>query len=140
MAEFVAKNGNAGLYYLSTPSPVAYTKIAGVKSFTPGAITAEELDATDFDSPSGMREFVNGLKSASEGSIVLNHDPGDTTQEYLRTALGGAAITLKAVFDDKQAIFSALVRGFDTPLSVGAIAEATVTIKLTGAITWEAVS
>jgi hypothetical protein len=135
MAEFVAKNGNAGLYY-GSGSPLAYTKIVGVKSFTPGAITAEELDATDFDSPSGMREFVNGLKSASEGSIVLNHDPGDTTQEYLRTALGGAAIAMKAVFDDKQATFSALIKGFDTPLQVGAIAEATVTIKMTGAITW----
>jgi hypothetical protein len=135
MAEFVAKNGNAGLYY-GSGSPLAYTKIIGVKSFTPGAITAEELDATDFDSPSGMREFVNGLKSASEGSIVLNHDPGDTTQEYLRTALGGAAIKMKAVFDDKQATFDALIKGFDTPLQVGVIAEATVTIKMTGAITW----
>lgn len=139
MAEFVAKNGTAGLYY-GTGSPLAYTKIAGVKSFTPGAITAEELDATDFDSPSGNREYVNGLKSASEGSIVLNHDPGETTQEYLRTALGGAAIYMKAVFDDRQATFQALVKGFDTPLQVGAIAEATVTIKLTGAITWATVS
>jgi hypothetical protein len=139
MAEFVAKNGNAGLYY-GTGSPLTYTKIVGVKSFTPGAITAEELDATDFDSASGMREFVNGLKSASEGSIVLNHDPGETTQEYLRTALGAAAIKMKAVYDDRQVTFDALVKGFDTPLQVGAIAEATVTIKVTGAFTWAAVS
>lgn len=141
MGEFVAKNGNAGLYYRSTPSPVAYTKIAGVKSFNPGSIAAEEKDVTDFDSPAGWREFASGLKTAQSGSIVLNHDPGDTTQEYLRTARdAGTVVVFKAVFDDKQAIFSAIVLGFDTPLSVGEVAEATVTIKLTGAVTWEAVA
>ena len=135
MAEFVAKNGTAGLYY-GSGSPLAYTKIAGVKSFNKGSISAEEKDVTDFDSPAGWREFVNGLKSASPGSIVLNFDPGDTTQEYLRTAQGGAAIPMKALYDDKQATFTALVLAFDEPLQVGEVAEATVTIKLTGAVTW----
>lgn len=139
MAEFVAKNGNSGLY-LGSGSPLSYTKIPGVKSFTIGSIASEEIDVTDFDSPSGMREFANGLKSASPGSIVLNFDPGETTQEALRTAHGGAAQSFKAIFDDREAIFSALVTGFDTPLSVGAIAEATVSIKITGAITWQAIS
>lgn len=139
MGEFVAKNGNAGLY-IGSGSPLSYTKIPGVKSFNPGAIVAEEKDATDFDSPTGMREFVNGLKAASDGTIVLLHDPGDTTQESLRTALGGAALHFKALYDDKQATFDALVKGFDTPLQVGELAEATVTIRLTGAITWAAAS
>lgn len=137
MAEFVAKNGTAGLYY-GSGSPLAYTKIAGVKSFNQGAITAPELDATDFDSPAGYTETVPGLKSASAGSIVLNFDPGDTTQEFLRTAfINGSVVPMKALFDDKQAIFDVIITGFDTPLQVGALAEATVTIKLTGDITWE---
>lgn len=139
MGEFVAKNGTAGLY-TGTGSPLTYTKIAGVKSFNFGAIAAEEKDVTDFDSPSGYREFANGLKSASNGTIVINHDPGDTTQEALRTAVGGAALHFKALFDDKQATFDALVLGFDTPLNVGEVAEATITIKLTGAPTWAAAS
>lgn len=139
MGEFVAKNGTAGLYY-GSGSPLAYTKIAGVKSFNKGSIAAEEKDVTDFDSPAGWREFVNGLKSASPGSIVLNFDPGDTTQEYLRTAQGGAAIAMKALYDDKQATFNALVLAFDEPLQVGEVAEATVTIKLTGAVTWATAS
>lgn len=138
MGEFIAKNGNAGLYY-GTGSPLSYTKIAGVKSFNPGSIAAEEKDVTDFDSAAGWREFAAGLKTAQAGSIVLNHDPGDTTQEYLRTARdAGTVVKFKALFDDKQATFSALVLGFDTPLAVGEVAEATVTIKLTGAVTWEA--
>lgn len=137
MGEFVAKNGNAGLYY-GSGSPLAYTKINGVKSFNKGSIAAAEKNVTDFDSPAGWEEFTNGLKSASPGSIVLNFDPGDTTQEYLRTAQGGAAIQMKALYDDKQVTFSALVLGFDEPLQVGEVAEATVTIKLTGEPTWAA--
>lgn len=140
MGEFVAKNGNAGLYY-GTGSPLSYTKILGVKSFNFGAIAAEEKDVTDFDSPAGWREFAAGLKTAQPGNIVLNHDPGDTTQEYLRTARdAGTVVKFKALMDDKQALFSALVLGFDTPVQVGEVAELTVTIKLTGSVTWEAVS
>ena len=135
MAEFIAKNGTAQLQY-GTGSPLVYTKILGVKSFNFGSISAEEKDVTDFDSPTGFREYTNGLKSASNGSIVLNHDPGDTTQEFLRTAEGGAAITFKATMDDKTVTFKALVLGFDMPVQVGEVAEATVTIKLTGALTW----
>jgi hypothetical protein len=135
MAEFVAKNGTAKLEY-GTGSPLTYTKILGVKSFNFGSISAEEKDVTDFDSPTGFREYTNGLKAASNGSIVLNHDPGDTTQEYLRTAEGGASINFKATMDDKTVTFKALVLGFDMPVQVGEVAEATVTIKLTGALTW----
>lgn len=139
MAEFVAKNGNAGLF-TGASSPVVWTKINGVKSFNFGSISAEEKDVTDFDSPAGFREFANGLKSASNGSIVLNHDPGDATQETLRTAEGGAAVKFKALMDDKQVTFTALVLGFDMPVQVGEVAEATVTIKLTGALTWAVAS
>lgn len=136
MAEFVAKNGNAGLYY-GSGSPLTYTKIAGVKSFNPGAISAPELDVTDFDSPAGYTETIAGLKSASAGTIVLNFDPGSTTQEYLRTAFNsGTTVKWKAVFDDYQATFDAIITGYDTPLQAGAVAELTVTIKLTGSITW----
>jgi hypothetical protein len=135
VAEFVAKNGTASLS-TSAGSPLVHTKINGVKSFNFGSIAAEEKDVTDFDSPTGFREYTNGLKSASNGSIVLNHDPGDTTQETLRTAEGGAALKFRAVMDDKQVTFSALVLGFDMPVQVGEVAEATVTIKLTGALTW----
>lgn len=136
MAEFVAKNGTAALFY-GSGSPLTYTKIVGVKSFNFGAISAPELDATDFDSPAGYTETVPGLKSASPGTVVLNFDPGSTTQEYLRTAFNaGTTVKWKAVFDDYQATFDAIITGYDTPLQVGALAELTVTIKLTGSVTW----
>lgn len=139
MGEFVAKNGTGGLY-LGGGSPLTYTKIPGVKAFDIGAIAAEQLDVTDFDSPAGFREYANGLKSASNGSFTMNFDPGETTQEALRTAEGGAAQKFKALFDDRQVTFDALVIGFSTPQTVGGIAEATVTIQLTGATTWASAS
>jgi hypothetical protein len=139
MGEFVAKNGTGGLF-LGSGSPLTYTKIPGVSAFDFGAIQSEEIDATDFDSPAGWREFVNGLKSASEGSITLFHDPGDTTHEVLRSAEGGASQPFKALYDDRQVTFRALVKGFSVPQQVGGLNVATITIKLTGAPTWAVAS
>ncbi len=133
----VAKNGVVALEY-SSDSGSSYAAISGVTSFDWGSINAEELDATDFDSPDGMREYVNGLKAAADGSIVLNYDPRDTTHMALRSANGGAPIYLKAVMDDETVTFTALVKGFSTPAEVGGILKATITIKLTGSPTYAA--
>ena len=63
--------------------------------------------------------------------------PRDTTQMALRTAQGGAAQEFEAVYDDETVTFTALITNFSTPVQVGAIMEATVSIKLTGAPTYE---
>ena len=131
----VAKNGTAGLYLGSTTSPITYTKIPGVTNWDRGNAVAEELDATDFDSPTGFREYVNGLQAFEDGSFVMNYDPDDTTHLALVAATGGAARKFKAVYDNRQKIFDALIKAVSDPAEVGGIFKATVTIKRTGAET-----
>jgi hypothetical protein len=117
-------------------SPISYTTIPGVKSFEMGNIQAAQLDATDFDSSGDFREFVNGYKEASEGSFVLNFDSADAVHEALRDANGGDPEYFEATYGSATVTFTALITGFSTPVAIGEIMEATVTIKLTGEPVW----
>lgn len=128
----VAKNGTAGLYW-GSGSPLSYSKIPGVTNWDRGGEAAEELDATDFDSPVGKREYVNGLSAYENGSFVMNYDPDNSIQLAIIAAQGGAAGKFKAVYDNKQKTFDALVLGCSDPIEVGQIMKMTVTIKRTGA-------
>jgi hypothetical protein len=128
----VAKNGTAGLY-LGTGSPLVYAKIPGVTNWDRGTKSAEELDATDFDSPVGDREYVSGLAAYENGSFVMNYDPDNATHLALVAAVGGAALKFRTVYDNKQKNFDALVLSVADPIEVGGIMKATVTIKRTGA-------
>lgn len=135
----VAKNGTAGLYR-GAGSPLVYTKIPGVTNWDRGNAVAEELDATDFDSPAGVREYVNGLQAFEDGSFVCNYDPDDTIQLALIAAVGGAAQKFKAVYDNKQKLFDVLIKAASDPVEVGGIMKITFTIKRTGAETVENVT
>lgn len=128
----VATNSTFALK-LGSGSPLTYTAIPGVTNFDGGNISAEQLDATDFDSTGAFREYVNGYKEASEGSFVVNYDPGNATHQALITANGGAAIKLQALYDDRTVTFDALVTAISRPAEVGGILKMTVTIKMTGA-------
>lgn len=134
----VSKNGTAGLFY--SADGTTYTKIPGVTSFTPPTTTTETIDATDYDSPAGYREYISGLKEGDESSFEMHFDETDTTQTALYTAQGGAAVYFKAVLDTKHMIWQALVLKFEVPQEVGGIMKATCTFKLTGAVTYETIS
>ena len=134
----VAKSGNWGMSY-STDSGTTWLNIPGVLSFDIGNIEAEELDATDADSTGNQREYVNGFKDANDGSIRLHNKPLDTALQYLRTAVGGAAVDLRARIDGEYHTFQALIKSFGEPVEIGQIMTVDVGIKLTGAVTHSAV-
>lgn len=115
----------------------SYATIPGVKRFDPGNVTSEQIDATDFDSTGNFREFVNGYKEAGEGSILLNFDPDNTIHKALQDAVGGAAQYFEGTYDNRTITLTALVTQFSTPVEIGGLLEATVTIKMTGAPLWE---
>lgn len=118
---------------LGSGSPLTYTAIPGVTNFDGGNISAEQLDATDFDSTGNFREYVNGYKEASEGSFVVNYDPGNATHQALIASNGHAALKLQALYDDRTVTFDALVTAISRPVEVAGILKMTVTIKMTGA-------
>ncbi len=132
----IARNGT---FSLTSDAAVADTQapLTGVKSFDMGAIEVEDIDVTDFDSTGNFREFASGYSEAAEGSFVLNFDHQDASHVALRAAVGGAAVSFVATYtiggQDETVSFDALIKGFSTPVDIGGIMEATVTIKLSGA-------
>lgn len=121
-----------------SPDNVTFTAIPGVVSWSAGDIAAEELDASDYDSPNDQREYLNGMKDASDGSFVVNWDPDNSMHQTLDSDVGGAAIYLRHQFTaTRRAVFPMLVKGVSQPVEVGGLLRATYTVKPSAAATWE---
>lgn len=133
----ISKFGQFKLEY-SEDGGSTKTLVPGVKSFDPGEITTEQVDVTDFDSTGSFREYANGYKEASEGSITLNYDEEDSVHQALEAAVGGAALQFIATYGNQELILDALITGFSTPTQIGQVQEANVTIKMTGEPTRQA--
>lgn len=73
----------AQLQYTPSGGGAAVT-VAGLKDLE-GGFTSEQLDATDHGN-NGWKARMNGLLDF-EGSAKLDHIAGDTSQQYLRTAM-----------------------------------------------------
>lgn len=114
------------------------TTIAEVKSIGDVGPEAEMIDVTNFDSASGIREFIPGLIDTGSLQIEMNFLPGNSTQQGLRTNLTGrTSATYSIVWTDTGETwsFSAYVESFKAKGAVAESLGATVTFKLTGAIT-----
>lgn len=131
----VAKNGTVKLE-LSQDSGTTYTNIPGVTNFDDGDMQAEQLDATDYDSPGNQREYASGLKDASDGSFVVNFDPSDAIHQALIAAAGGASVLLRHQYDTRHLTMPVNVISTSTPAEVGGILKMTVAFRPSSAPTW----
>lgn len=130
---------NTGISLLTATGPDVYTNIPGVTDFNFGQRTAEKIDTTDFDSANNAEESENGIIRPANGVLTCNWEPGDTTQEALVAAVGGAAQTLRSVEVVGAVTITTtatvLILGVDRPRAIGAKNVLTFTISLTGDIT-----
>jgi hypothetical protein len=117
-----------------------WANIPGVVSFDDGGFTAEELDATDYDSTGNTREYVNGYKDGQEGSFTVNFSPDDTVHVALLADVGGANIYLRHKYDDQYLVIPVAIKRASTPVEIGTILKMTVTFKPAGAATWSDVA
>lgn len=127
-----------GLTYTSggTATPVTYTKINGVVSFSGFDGSASELDTTDLDSTA--MEYVLGLKDEGKFSYeakVLKTDVGQIAVRAARAsgALTGMKLTLP---DTSVATFNVLVKSVPTTGGINAILKGSVDCKISGAVVW----
>jgi predicted secreted protein len=136
MAVF-AKNPTVAIQH-SSDGGTTYIDIPGAKAFDIGQISAEDIDATDFDSEGNFKEFINGYLEANEGSILCNYPEAQAaTHTALRTARDdGTVEKFRAIIGHETTTFDALVKGASTPVRNGTLIETTYTIKLTGAPTY----
>ena len=115
-----------------------FTTIAEVKSFSGPGGEASEIDVTSLDSTG--KEFRLGLQD--EGNITLDCllVPGDTAQEGLRAdRAAGTVRNFKLILPDTATTtlsFAALVKGFSIAGGVDDVVSASVSLRVTGAVTW----
>lgn len=121
-------------------SPQVYTKVAEVLSIGGPDVSAEEIDVTSLDSTGGYKEFITGLKEGGSVALEVNWIKSNTQQTTLRDALdSGAELNCRIVFSDSPqtvATFACKVTGFSMSAEPDSQLKASITIKISGAVTW----
>lgn len=117
--------------------PEVFTTIAEVKDISGPAMSLNMEDATSHDS-GGWREEIATLLEAGDISFDVNYI-GDTTQNVLETAqYDRERLNFQMVFPLTPAVtkgFSGYVTSFEFGAPVEGILTASVTIRVSGAVT-----
>lgn len=83
----VPSTGWGGEAWLSTDDTEAnLAELVEVRSFSPGAPTAERVETTHLKSPNRRRQFTVGMIDSGEASIVINARRGSDTYALLKAA------------------------------------------------------
>lgn len=128
----------------SDTTPGTYTTIGEIRSFSgPGGQSAV-IDATTLQSLG--KEKVLGLQDEGQLQLEMNFVPGDAAQQKLLEDRSlSRKKSFKITFSDvvtagaaagTTATFDAYVMGFSVAGGVDALTSATVTLEITGEVTW----
>lgn len=82
-----ANIGRWKAYLGSTGSPVTYTAVEEAFEVTGVGVTKTQEDVTNFDSPTGTREFISALADGDEVTIRCNYLPAGTQQAAWMTMI-----------------------------------------------------
>ena len=127
-----------GLTYTSggTATPVTFTKINGVVSYSGLDGAPSELDSTDLDSTA--MEYISGLVDEGKFGFEVKTINTDAGQLALRAArASGAVKSIKLLFPDAVvATFNVIVKTFPVAGGVNAILKRSVDTKITGPVVW----
>lgn len=125
----------------STVTPDLFTDLAEVFSITPPAMTVDQIDVSHMQSPNRTREFIDGMIDPGECSIEMNYVPGSasdlTLLAILATAPGSSRTrTCRIVYPNGASdTFDANLQSYEPDLSTDDKATATVSWRVTGAVT-----
>lgn len=117
------------------------TEIAQVKNISGPGLSLDTEDVTSHDSTSGWEEVVGTILRSGEVTLEIVYDPAAATHKYasgglLYDLVSRTATTFSIVFPGAATwSFSALVTGFEPSAPVEGALTASVTLKVTGAVT-----
>lgn len=123
--------------YKSVDSPITYTAISEIQNIQGPGGQANEIDVTDLNSTA--KEFRMGLQD--EGSITLDimYIPLNAGHAALRALRASQSIEdFQITFTDSPETnwqFQGFVLGFEISNSVDDVTKASVTIRVSGAVT-----
>lgn len=117
-------------------NPGVFTAVADVTNIDVLDVEADTIDVSSHDSTDQWREFVAGMKDGGELSMELNYDPADHGTIF--GLVGDDPLGHKITLPDSGAAevtFDAIVTGFSAQAPYDDKLSATVTIKVSGAVT-----
>lgn len=119
-------------------SPVTYTAVANVVSISGIGGQKSDIDITNFDSTA--KEFLTGLEDPGEVQVEINFAPSAATHDTLWTLKNDGTLRTWRVrmsgtspYDYFE--FAATVKQFQVNFQTDDVVRATVTLRLSGAIT-----
>lgn len=127
-------------YLGSTGSPLTYTAIEEVFEISGVGQTNDLLDVTNFDSPSGTKEYIGGLADGQEVSIRANYYSTATQQAAMVTAVAAKTnrqfrVSYVGVSPAKTWTFTATPISWALEPSVDNKNVIAFTVKISGSIT-----
>lgn len=135
---FKIEANTTGLVYTSggTATPVQWTTINNIKTFSGFDGQASEIDVTNLSSTA--KEFRLGLVDPGQFSMELDQDNTDAGQIALRAAqvAGGIKNFKLTLPNTNTASFTAFVKKFSSAGGVDQVVKASVDLRISGSITW----
>ncbi len=116
---------------------IAGNAIADVHSLSP-SIDFDDIEVTDFDSPTQYREYIKGLGSV-ELSVEMHFRPDTHNSDVLAYLTTTTAQTCRIEWaDGTNWQFSAYIQGFDGEGPTAEKLSATVRVRVTGSMDYDA--
>lgn len=118
-------------------SPEVFLRIGEITKLTPPNQKADVLEATNFDSAGGYKEFILGLTDPGELKFDMNLVPGSASETALLAAQASRqAYNAKVTFPGAQVWeFQILITDYAPDVPVDKIMTCSVTGKISGSIT-----
>lgn len=121
-----------------TGSPQVFATIPEIMTISGPSGKANIIDATDLSSTG--KEYKVGLKDEGELNCEIGYIPDNAVHAALRAAFSAATLKLfRLTFTDTAPAtiweFQGYVSGFSVSLGVDQLVKASVSVKITGAIT-----
>ena len=116
----------------------SFVPIIEIMSATLSGSKTDQVDVSNFDSPSGFREFRPTLSDPVDCSFTGNWIPSDASQQDLQTLFNNQTVTdVQIVLPDSGPTlsFSGFVSGFDRTIKFDEAITLSGKIKITGPIT-----
>ena len=132
------KHNSTGLVYTSggSATPVSYTTIAEVKSFSGFDGQASEIDVTTLASTA--KEFRLGLVDEGGFSFEMNQVNADAGQAALRVSKNAGSIkSYKLTLPNAEvATFTAFAKALPTAGGVDGVLTSSVALRISGSVAW----
>lgn len=124
------------LLKLGTGSPLVYTAIAEINSFSGPGGSVSVIDVTDL--ASSAKEKIAGMNDNGQLSFECNFIPSNAQHLALRTAKeNGTQVKIQLVFTDTEETtwsFDAIVTGFSISGAIDGVLKGSVSLEISGDI------